>query len=1025
MMCEGVGIRSSSRPCALVLLMCFVPVCQAFLPNFWSRVLTMSWDSYTHQYMTEHAILNITMETLSRMMEHQQDVDNVDLYTGLGRGFWHAVGEVASANAAMDFLSSTRSDPVYHFDSERVEGATEMLREFWSQTLLLTRTKEYQGARNSLGQLFHSLQDFYSHSNWVEMGQLAEYLHLLNPEEPALPLASEDIPTCAECYRFSCYNNLLQHMIAGETEQLLTTGYFSTFPLKPPGKCSHGGILDSSRHQGAEGGINKDSTSPLFSPHHYLHKEAAHLATTATLRVLQDLRDEVGPKSFLRLFSVQQPPALVFVMDTTGSMFEEITAARLRALSIIQAREKRRSTSLPGTFILVPFHDPDFGPVMEMDKPHEFMQYMEDLTALGGGDEPEMCLSALQLALTHCPPLSEIFVFTNASPKDHHLQSSVQALILEKQTKVNFLLTEDPRLIGRGVRKRRRREALSPDRFSLYSSLSSVSGGMAIFTTNKDIHKVSAIVEDTTTSSKVTLFHAEAELDSSNSFRVDKAVTKVMLHITGQLTHCELVSPSGSRQFLPDFEVPLAKLDSSQGLYRISLLPPLQIGIWQLMIRAIGPVTFNALGDSSLDFLFYFAKEANETHPGLRKIEGSPIAGLPVLLVVVVTGISPSEDASFSHVALLGPKGESLQKVLLNSSSSHWSEEELVGHMDTVPRMPFSFRLSGKDGRGNLLERVSTEMIQPTHVQIQVFSPPHLLPGHTSVVLFEVFNHGPNRHFTFSADDDHGYLSRTDQDRFFIAEMGSVKREVEIRAPHNAQTARAITLTLTVQAEDSPDSNYAVIHLTVIPEKPDTSSPACSALHVESACPSVCTQGVWKVSLVAKDRGHSGMASVQLAQGEGTLILSEMTSERRQDYFKYAHEETAKAVHLPLLQPQKDTSESMEFHSNQHLETEAEHGPQRLEGVQLVSGDPPLNISEWTKGKPVMMYYSSGCCAPQAELVLRDRAGNLRRCHIIASQQRALRDNNSAHSGTYPSWLILIVSVLCCHLALSVIYDLS
>lgn len=79
-------------------------------------------------------------------------------YTGLGRGFWHAVGEVASANAAMDFLSATRSDPVYHFDSERVEGATQMLREFWGQTVLLTRTKEYQGARRSLGQLFHSLQ---------------------------------------------------------------------------------------------------------------------------------------------------------------------------------------------------------------------------------------------------------------------------------------------------------------------------------------------------------------------------------------------------------------------------------------------------------------------------------------------------------------------------------------------------------------------------------------------------------------------------------------------------------------------------------------------------------------------------------------------------------------------------------------------------------------------------------------------------------------------------------------------------
>ena len=44
-----------------------------------------------------------------------------------------------------------------------------------------------------------------------------------------------------------------------------------------------------------------------------------------------------------------------------------------------------------------------------------------------------------QLALTHSPPLSEIFVFTDASPKDAHLFNSVKALALEKQCKVGLL----------------------------------------------------------------------------------------------------------------------------------------------------------------------------------------------------------------------------------------------------------------------------------------------------------------------------------------------------------------------------------------------------------------------------------------------------------------------------------------------------------------------------------------------------------------------------------------------------------
>ena len=78
--------------------------------------------------------------------------------TGLGRAFWSAVGEVVKSNAAMDFLSATRSDPVFHFDSERVDGATAVLRQAWSQTLLSVRATQHQSARRSLGQLFHSLQ---------------------------------------------------------------------------------------------------------------------------------------------------------------------------------------------------------------------------------------------------------------------------------------------------------------------------------------------------------------------------------------------------------------------------------------------------------------------------------------------------------------------------------------------------------------------------------------------------------------------------------------------------------------------------------------------------------------------------------------------------------------------------------------------------------------------------------------------------------------------------------------------------
>ncbi len=53
---------------------------------------------------------------------------------------------------------------------------------------------------------------------------------------------------------------------------------------------------------------------------------------------------------------------------------------------------------------------------------------------------------------------------------------------------------------------------------------------------------------------------------------------------------------SGVQQSLPGTDSPLAVLDSSKGLNRISLLPPLEIGMWQLTVKTNGPMTFNVQG---------------------------------------------------------------------------------------------------------------------------------------------------------------------------------------------------------------------------------------------------------------------------------------------------------------------------------------------------------------------------------------------------------------------------------------------
>lgn len=50
-----------------------------------------------------------------------------------------------------------------------------------------------------------------------------------------------------------------------------------------------------------------------------------------------------------------------------------------------------------------------------------------------------------------------------------------------------------------------------------------------------------------------------------------------------------------------------------------------------------------------------------------------------------------------------------------------------------------------------------------------------------------------------------------------VGERGSVRGEVELQTPKGAEAGGAVTMTLTVRVLDSLDSNYAVLHLTVVP----------------------------------------------------------------------------------------------------------------------------------------------------------------------------------------------------------------
>uniref|UniRef100_A0A5F8H2C6 von Willebrand factor A domain containing 7 n=1 Tax=Monodelphis domestica TaxID=13616 RepID=A0A5F8H2C6_MONDO len=410
----------------LLLLLPWLPPASGFFPNIWSLVAAPS--SITHQDLTEEAALNVTLQLFLerpppgrnplRLEDFQGRTlladDLFAAYFGLGtlsRRFRAALGEVARANAAQDFLSVTKHDPEMHFDSEQLVGSRAHLVGSLRQALSAASALEYPLARKHLGAMLHALQDFYSHSNWVELGEQQPHPDLLWPGRKLKNLAQVGDSMCSDCEKLSCPGNLLGSMF-------LTSGYFGTEPPKPPG----------------------------------------------------------------------------------------------------------------------------FGPVFKTSDSDAFWKQINEIHALGGGDEPEMCLSALELALLHTPQFSDIFVFTDASPKDAYLTNRVEALSQKQHCRVTFLVTEDPS-------RRVRREVLSPKRFEPYRAIAVASGGEVIFTKDQYIQSVASVVGESMMD-MVTLALVPSVLPTQRPlvFHVDKLLHGLIIHLHGEISAFRISGPTGISQ---------------------------------------------------------------------------------------------------------------------------------------------------------------------------------------------------------------------------------------------------------------------------------------------------------------------------------------------------------------------------------------------------------------------------------------------------------------------------------------------
>jgi hypothetical protein len=139
-----------------------------------------------------------------------------------------AIDQIVSADNGTDWREPLTT--AAHFDNEDFAGASARLVRLKGEVvaLITADSPDGTGARKSLGRALHTVQDFYAHSNWVELGKSG-----FNPDlgRSIFPGPGRSVKTCVDGFSGRLRPGLT----------FLTSGWFSLLRCEPaPGKVIHG-----------------------------------------------------------------------------------------------------------------------------------------------------------------------------------------------------------------------------------------------------------------------------------------------------------------------------------------------------------------------------------------------------------------------------------------------------------------------------------------------------------------------------------------------------------------------------------------------------------------------------------------------------------------------------------------------------------------------------------------------------------------------------------------------------------------
>lgn len=709
-----------------------------------------------------------------------------------------AVGEIADANESVDSIlkmSAALWHPERHFTNEKYSASSQLLIKLRAEVIASAKDGKGSKARQALGKATHTIQDYYSHSNFNERAAYVEGgLGTAVLADPSLSSAPcPDDPNVAGT-NFAASATSLYFVGLGSPTK---TGCFTS--LLPENKCFHGNYTPSCP------GLNKDLDATGAAQHHVtqhpLHAAAAQSAQHSTRMFIEGILAELAgdDKALSALLDVKGDVAVV--LDNTGSMGSTLNGTKA-AISAIVAANASDPTLAPESYILQVYGDPYMGTPLVTNDLATFQAALGSVGAAGGGDCPELAQTGLLRAIDAASPGSRVMLYTDATSKDGYATNQVIQNAQAKGASLIYNLTgscspTDPNYI-RGAAE---------------------TGGQVFRLSPYEIPLMVDFLLPQIKSKMGTIARQRIDLGAAGSHSMDLPIDSSMQDLLISVSVAEnnvashqdvrLIRPNGATVSGSDPGVKIVAL--SYGLVAYVEAP--EPGLWKLETEGYGPYTAIAQGNGPIDLArFDFVEPNQDIHGGFEAVAGQPVAGSSGLGQASLVG--PVASATFN---LIDESGAVLGPVSLEQNFPAANPSKYLGEV-ALPTTPFRVQVTGVDEDGVAYQRQypAVYRAQPLQVQTSGFPVVTLVPAEPQQVRYTVKNLGAPGIFNMQASDAHGYAQNSNPSVVELATDEQIEVVVTVMAPANAADGDESLITFTATRKDSPTTYNSATTLATV-----------------------------------------------------------------------------------------------------------------------------------------------------------------------------------------------------------------